>query len=220
MTDPAILKWFPYAFPILFVGTWLLMTSLVGLLSGWFNLQQWYPDDGSEEALLTLNRKSGSMGTGVGLNGVLRLRSYPSGLGLGISRIFAPFQKPLKIPWSEIEAEPSSSFFVPMVKLNLGKPANGRLKISARSWSRLIEAVPSPSSGRQFQMPAAIPVSAGSFARALIIQWAVMSAAASVVFTAFFMTAAPSVRVPLALCVGFPIVVFGIGQLIRYGQES
>ncbi|HEX3677519.1 MAG TPA: hypothetical protein VHU79_09040 [Sphingomicrobium sp.] len=218
MTDRIILDWFPYAIPILFVGMWLFGTTTIGFLSGWFNLQQWYPDEGGEEPLLTLNGQSGSMGAGVGLNGVLKLRAYPSGLGLSIRRIFAPFQKPLKIPWSEIEAEASTSFFLPMVKLNLGKPANGRLKISARSWSRLVDAVPSGSSA--IQMPVAVAVSAGSFARALIVQWVAMSAFASA-FIAFFWTrAAPRAGVPLILCVAFPVAFLGIAQLIRYGRES
>lgn len=211
---------FAYAFPILFVGMWLFVTTTIGFLSGWFNLQQWYPDEGGEEPLLTLNGQSGSMGAGVGLNGVLKLRAYPSGLGLSIRRIFAPFQKPLKIPWSEIEAEASTSFFVPMVKLNLGKPANGRLKISARSWSRLVDAVPSSSSGTPIQMPVAVPVSAGAFARALIVQWIAMSAFASAFFAFFWMRTAPRAGVPLVLCVGLPIAFFGVAQLIRYGRES
>jgi hypothetical protein len=95
---------------------------MLGLMSGWFNLQQWYSDDGGEEPLLKLGGQSGSMGFGVALNGCLILRAYPSGLGVAIWRAFAPFQKPLRIPWSEIDAEPSSSFLIPMVKLHLGKP--------------------------------------------------------------------------------------------------
>ena len=73
VTDGAILEWFPYAFPILFVGMWLFVTTMISFLSGWFNLQQWYPDEGGEEPLLTLNGQSGSIGAGVALNGVLRL---------------------------------------------------------------------------------------------------------------------------------------------------
>lgn len=218
MSDPN-LKWLPLAFPILFFGTWLLVTSAIGFLSGWFNLQQWYPDDGGEEPLLELNRKSGSMGVGVGLNGVLKLRAYSSGLGLGISRMFAPFQKPLKIPWSEIEAEPGSSFFLPMVKLSLGRPANGRLKISARSWARLVEAVPSSSSGGQFQMPSAIPVSAASVARAMIIQWAIISLSMSVFLIFLSWRAVPNGRFPLFF-IGISIILIGVGQLIRYARES
>jgi len=215
-----VLEWFPYAFPILFVGMWLVATTVIGFLSGWYNLQQWYPDEEGEEPLLTLNGQSGSMGMGVALNGILKLRSYPSGLGLSVLRIFAPFQKPLKFPWSEIEADPSSSFFLPMVTLSLGKPANGRLKISARSWSRLVDSVTAIPSGRPFQMPVAVPVSAGAFARALIAQWIAMSVLAMAFFAFLWMRLPPGAGVPLALCVGLPITFFGIAQLIRYGREG
>jgi hypothetical protein len=220
MIDGTILKWLPYAFPVFFVGMWLVATTMTGFLSGWYNLQQWYPDEGGEEPLLTLNMQSGSMGAGVALNGILKLRSYQSGLGLSMLRIFAPFQKSLKVPWSEIEAEPSRSFFLPMVKLSLGKPANGRLKISARSWSRLVDSVSASPAGRPFQMPVAVPVSAEAFARALIAQWVVMSVFAAAFFAFLWTRMPPGAGVPLALCVGLPITCFGIAQLIRYGREG
>ena len=135
MTDGQILHWFPYAVPVVFVGMWLLVTAMLGLMSGWFNLQQWYPDDGSEEPLLRLCWQSGMMGMGVRLNNCLTLSAKPSGLSIRMTRIFALFQRPLLIPWNEITAEPSQMFFMPMVKLSFGNPATGKLKISARSWS-------------------------------------------------------------------------------------
>lgn len=220
MTGAANPGWFPYAFPLLFVGTWLIVAGMIGFLSGWFNLQQWYPDDGGEQPLLELKGKSGSMGVGVGLNGILKLRAYPSGLGVRISRIFAPFQKPLRIPWSEIEAHPTSSFLEPMVKLDLGKPANGRLKISARNWSKLVEAVLAAAPEKRSQMPAAIPVSAGLIARAMIVQWAVMAIVMSGFFVLASWTAGPRAGFPLAFTIGVTAVVLGIGQLIRYARES
>src|SRR3954453_11772213 len=106
--------WFPYAFPLFFIGMWLLVTTMIGFMSGWFNLQQWYADDGNDEPLLTIKRQSGGMGAGVALNNVLKLSACRSGLSLRVWRIFAPFQKPLLVPWSEIETEPSRSFFTPM----------------------------------------------------------------------------------------------------------
>src|SRR6478672_10360496 len=99
------MRLFPYVFPFFFGGMWLFATTMLGFMSGWFNLQQWYPDDGGEEPLLTLRGQSGAMGWGVSLNNCLRLRVYRSGLGIGIWRIFAPFQRPLLIPWSEVKAE-------------------------------------------------------------------------------------------------------------------
>ena len=43
------------------------------------------------------------------LNSCLTLRAYPAGLGVGIWRIFGMFQKALRIPWSEIDAQPKLS---------------------------------------------------------------------------------------------------------------
>jgi hypothetical protein len=217
VTDGVVEQWFPYVFPFLFVGMWLLIATMLGVMSGWFNLQQWYPDDGSEEPLLKLGGQSGSMGAGVTLGGILKLRAYRSGLGIRIWRVFGPFQKPLRVPWSEIEAEKSSSFFSPTVKLHLGKPANGTLKISARSWERLVNAV--PQSETRIQMPAAAPVRGRSIALSMIVQWLMISGVAG----AFFYFASRSNEskdpLPLGICVGFPAVVFGIGQLFRYARE-
>lgn len=141
MTDEQLLHWFPFAFPFLFVGMWLIVTTLLGFMSGWFNLQQWYPDDGGDEPLLKLGGQSGSMGLGVSLSGCLVLRSYRSGFGLAIWRVFGPFQKPLLIPWSEIQAtEKRYLFFMRMVRLDLGRPSNGKLTIRARVWEQLVHA--------------------------------------------------------------------------------
>jgi hypothetical protein len=120
---------------------WALVTTMLGFMSGWFNLQQWYPDDRGEEPLLKLSGQSGSMGLGVSLSRCLVLRSYRSGLGVGIWRIFGPFQKPLLVPWSEIEAtEKRYFFFMRMMRLDFGNPSNGRLVIRAKVWARLVEA--------------------------------------------------------------------------------
>jgi hypothetical protein len=219
MTDDVFLQWFPYVFPFIFVGMWLAVSTVLGFLSGWFGLQQYYPDDGSESPLLKLGRQSGSMGLGVALGGILKLQAYPSGLGVAISRFYGPFQKPLKIPWKEIEAEKSSGFFLPMMKLRLGKPANGTLKISARSWARLVDAVPRTGNAR-FQMPAVERVSRRSTAQAMFVQWLVMTSLAGGFFYFASRQNGFEVPVPLGICIGFPAVIFGIGQLIRFAREG
>lgn len=219
MSDAAIEEWFPYAFPFFFVGMWLFVTTMLGFMAGWFSLQQQYPDNGDEEPLLRLGGQSGSMGLGVSLSGILKLRAYPSGLGVGISRLFGPFQKPLKIPWSEIEASSSSSFLAPMAKLQLGRPSSGTLKISARSWTKLVDAA-QHSTAIAIQMPTAVRVSRGSMARAIFLQWLVITGLAAAFF--YF---APRLNgagdgLPLGIAIGFPAVVFGIAQLVRYLRES
>ena len=218
MTDDQFLNWFPYAFPFFFGGMWLLATTMLGFMSGWFNLQQWYPDDGSEEPLLQLRGQSGQMGLGVSMHGILKLRAYSSGLGIGVMRIFGPFQKPLRIPWGEIESEPSTSFFLPMVKLHLGRPENGRLKITARSWARLVDAV--PKSSDQIQMPEVSRVSATSFATGMIVQWLLMTGVIAGFFYFVSRSNGGQTAVPLAVCIAIPAVFVGIGQLSRYAREG
>jgi hypothetical protein len=140
VTDGQLLRWFPFAFPFLFVGMWLLISAMLCFMSGWFNLQQWYADNEDEEPLLKLGWQSGSMGLGVNYNSCLTLAARRSGLSVRVWRIFAPFQKPLLIPWVEIQASAKRIFFMRMVRLDFGKPSNGRLTVRARTWARLVEA--------------------------------------------------------------------------------
>jgi hypothetical protein len=106
-----------------------------------------------------------------------------------------------------------------MMKLRLGKPANGSLKISARSWARLVDAAPQTDS-RRVQMPAVERVSRWSTAQAMIVQWLAITSLAAAFFYFTSRSNGPQAAVPLSVCIGFPAVVFGIGQLIRYARES
>ena len=218
MASGTELRWVPFAFPFFFVGMWLLVGTMLGFMSGWFNLQQWYPDDGSEEPLLRLRWQSGMMGTGVRLNRVLTLSAKRSGLSISMWRIFAPFQQPLLIPWAEITAEPSRVFFTPMVKLTFGNPANGILKINARSWSTLLKSVPQ-SGGSQLHLPDAPDVSSASLARGMFIEWLVLAAILVLVF-AVMKRSSPGVRPFPLLSIAIPVGALAIGQLIRFLRQA
>jgi hypothetical protein len=65
--------------PIFFVGLWLFVTGILGLVSGWFALAKRYPDR-PEAAILTMPYQQGYMGPSVRMNGVLRYSTCPSGL--------------------------------------------------------------------------------------------------------------------------------------------
>ena len=175
MEDP---KFFAIAFPFLFVGMWLAVGTMLGFMSGWFNLQQWY-DAPSEKPLLKLRGQSGSMGLGVSLGGILTLSAHQRGLGIGIWRIFGPFQRPFLVPWNEIEATPSKTWFTPMVKLSLGKPAIGSLKINARSWSKLVDAAGAAVGLGILPAPR---VSNTSIARGMLLEWFATTAFAATFF--------------------------------------
>ncbi|MES2056471.1 MAG: hypothetical protein V4564_11080 [Pseudomonadota bacterium] len=201
-----------FLFPVLFIGMWLMITTMLGAIAGWFTLQQHYPAS-DQPILLKLRARSGSMGPGVALSGILTLSAGPSGLRVGISRLFGPFQKPFLVPWREIRAEAKTFFFVPMVKLSFGNPTNGTLKIDARTWQRL--AAHSPSISRAN----ASHVSLGQNARGLLLQWACITLIIGSFFYVTSRVGPQSERIPLLACFGFPGILYGFGQLIRFLRQ-
>ena len=202
-------------FPFLFVGLWLIVTTILGLLSGWFTLQQRFgpPND---ERLLTLRAQSGSMGVGVALQSVLWLTAHKSGLGVGIWRLFGPFQRPFLVPWHEIEAKPTKTLFTPMVNLSLGKPPAGSLRISARSWSRLVEAARPVAGAALGPGPA---VGRASVARGMFIEWLATTALAASFFYFASRYDGSGSPIPLEACIGLPGAVLGLAQLFRYASH-
>jgi hypothetical protein len=127
--------WLIGGFPVLFVTIWISATALIGLFTGWFQLQAQFPAD-DEAPLLRLRMQSGRMGW-VGLNNILTLEACRSGLRIGIWRIFGPFQRPFQLPWDQIEPEAQSFLLMRRVRLGFGRPEAGSLTISPRSWERL-----------------------------------------------------------------------------------
>ena len=210
--DPETARWFPVFFPFLFVGMWLAITTMLGVLSGWFALQQYYPR-GEEEPLLRRKIVSASMGLGVHFRRMITVSACPSGLRVSASRLMAPFQRPFLVPWSEIEAEEVRSFFVPMVRLRFGRPEIGKLTIGARDWEHL-SGYAAPQAARSGNLRVEI-ASNRTVGAGLLLQWAIVT----VIAGTFFLVAsgrqgAPSL--PIWLCYGLPAIVAGGGQLIRW----
>ena len=61
--DGLIAHYFPFVFPAIFLLMWLVITSFLGFLSGWYSLMGKYPN-WEEKILLQLKRQSGSMDAG------------------------------------------------------------------------------------------------------------------------------------------------------------
>ena len=118
---------FPFYFPIFFVSMWLFVTTLLGLVSGWYALMRRYPDH-FESALCTFTRQSGSINS-VGMRSILNLSVCPSGLRVGIMRIFGIFCRDFFVPWDEIEVSRKDRLFWKVAKLSFGKPTSGNLTI-------------------------------------------------------------------------------------------
>ena len=197
-------------FPVFFAGVWLGATTVLSLLSGWFQLMTAYPD--IRETPLCDIRASGMMGLGVSIQNVLRLAVLPSGLRVSIIRLFGPFNRPFVVPWREIEATAGTMFFLgPSVKLGFGSPQLGSLTVQRATWDRLQVAGGGKVGGT---LP---PVNFRSAMIAVALQTAVVIGAASCFF--YFMSwqkGGPSLSV--AVCIAFPAVVFGAQGLFRVWQ--
>ena len=204
-------RWFPIFFPFLFVGMWLAITSLLGVMSGWFALQQHYPR-GEDDPLFKRRIGSASMGLGVHFRRVITVADCRSGLRISASRLMAPFQRPFLVPWSEVEAEETRPFFVPMVRLRFGRPEIGKLTIGARDWEQL-SAYAAPQTARIGNLSVE-PATNRAVGAGLLIQWAIVVAVAGT----FFLIASSSQGAPLPiwLCYGFPAIMAGGGQLVRW----
>lgn len=203
-------------FPIFFILVWLGVTTLLGLLSGWFSLMQMYPNQ-DEVTLLTLRAQSGSMGFGVNMQGVLRLSACPSGLRVGIFRIFGIFNKDFFVPWDAISVVRRKSFFLPVAELNFGSPSKGRLVIPAHVANRLAHAAPNRWPERE---PSPIETRKTTFEN-VFRTWLLMTAAAST-----FLIVAPRIMAPtkaappILVAILFPAIVFGIKSVVRYFIQS
>jgi hypothetical protein len=125
--------------PVLFVAIWLLVTSLLGLASGWYALARAFPDR-PETAQLRLTGETGYMGAGVHMGGVLSLSVCPSGLRVGISKLLGPFCGDFLVPWGELSAHPKKAMFVSLVALEFAAPPVGRLDIRPDTAQRLARA--------------------------------------------------------------------------------
>jgi hypothetical protein len=126
--------------PILFVGIWLFVTGILGLVSGWFALAKRYPDR-PEVAILTMPYQQGYMGPSVRMNGVLRFSTCPSGLRIGIMRLLGPFSRDFFVPWEEMTIIRRDAWLAgSMVDLKFG--STGRLTIPAYIADKLAASVP------------------------------------------------------------------------------
>jgi hypothetical protein len=216
--DAFIQKHFAIGFPIFFVTLWLGVTTFLGLLSGWFDLASCYPDR-TEEPLLRLRGQSGSMGPlAVGMNGILTLDACPSGLRVGIFRLFGPFQRDFFVPWSDIEVVRKDRFFWRVAELRFAQSSFGRLGIRDHVADRLARAAP----GRWPERSPIAPQSPRQVLAGVVKEWVLVTVAAS----AFFILAprimaaqigAPRADFPpLAVAILFPAVVFGVAAVFRY----
>jgi len=203
---------FPLYFPLFFMVMWITVTTLLGVLSGWFVLMRAYPDR-EEAALQSLSWQSGSMNL-VSMRSILKLSPCPSGLRLGIMRLFGPFCRDFLVPWDEISVVRKDRFFLKAAQISFGRPAIGKLTISADVADRLAHAASS-----HWPETELVPEETGDgIASRLIKQWILSTALAGAFFVIAPRVILPQSATPppILVCVLFPAIVFGFSAIVQY----
>lgn len=207
---------FPIYFPFFFVLLWFAVTILLGLMSGWYSLMQRFPDR-PETALRTFKNQSGSIGL-VGARSLLTLSVCPSGLRVGMMRIFGPFSKDFFVPWSEISVARKDRLFWKVTKISFGNPPEGSLTLMADLADRLARVA-----GNSWPEPGPFPQETDTQTSSRIFkQWVAMTGIAATFF--FFaprlMTPNGADRPPIAVAILFPAIVFGIAAMVQYFRRQ
>jgi hypothetical protein len=203
---------FPLYFPIFFVLMWLIVTTMLGFISGWYTLMKVYPDH-SEEPLHTFARQSGSINF-VGMRSILNLSVCTSGLRIGIMRIFGIFCRDFLVPWNAISVIRKDRVLRKVAQLSFGTPPIGNLTIRAEVADRIARAA-----GGLWPEPQSIPEETSApTALRLIRQWAVATGLAASFFVIVPRLTMPKGTAvpPVIVAVLFPAVVFGTVGLIQY----
>jgi hypothetical protein len=194
------------------VSVWLTVTTILAVLSGWFPLMMRFPNQ-DIEPLLRLRGRSGAMGLGVSMSGVLTLGACTSGLRVGIMRVFGPFCRDFFVPWESITVTRRTIVFWPYAKLRFGEPAVGTLTIPAHVADRLARAAP----GRWPETGPFMEETRSETSRRLLTQWAIVTCVAALFFTLVPLAVAPSgARPPILAALLFPAIAFGLVTIMRY----
>lgn len=207
---------FPVYFPLFFLAMWIAVTTLLGVLSGWFALMKTYPDRG-EAPLQSLSWQSGSMNR-VSMRSVLRVSACPSGLRLGIMRLFGPFCRDFLVPWDEISVVRKNQFFLKVAQISFGRPAIGQLTISADVADRLARAADG-----HWPETESVPAETGTGAASGIIkQWILSTALAAAFFVIAPRVIQPNSATPppLLVCILFPAIALGVKPIVQYVRSQ
>ena len=210
----ALLERYPFAFPLFFVAMWMLATTQLAMMSGWFRLQSRFPDQ-PETPIRRWSMASGQLGGLASYGNCLTLAVCPSGLRVGVWRIFGPFCRNFLVPWSELQVEPRGDrtrlLFGPG---GTGDDPVGRLTISNGLAADLAAAASKswPTPGAEIAVPTAWDVG-----RRLLIQWLLISVGASIFFTVVPRLMAPKdAQMSVATAILFPTLFFGAATLIQF----
>jgi len=206
---------FPLLFPVFFVGLWLAVTVVLGFLSGWYRLMEHYPDR-PETPVLTLKNQSGTLGL-VGMNRILNLSVCPSGLRIGMMRIFGPFSRDFFVPWNALSVNRKDRYLWRTAVLDIGPYGLGRLRLPAEVADRMARAAP-----HRWPEPGPFPEESNADVRSrLFKQWVIGTVLASAFFILAPRIMAPTATgPPVAVAILFPAIVFGVGSVVQYFRRN
>jgi hypothetical protein len=191
---------------------WLLLSALIGLLTGWYTLMACYPDR-AERAVAKRSKAPATMG-GASLNGMLSIAVCPSGLRFAMNRFFAPFSRSFLVPWSDIKIAQKHSFMPhPRTILLLGE-AGRKVTLSPEFMSALMR-----DGASVWPEALLLPFETDhQFARRLFKQWIVATLIATVLLTVVptLLMDVPSDDGLLALGLAIPAITIGVNYLLTY----
>jgi hypothetical protein len=194
---------------------WLTITTALGLFSGWYFLMIRYPNR-EETELLSLKGLSGSVGL-VRMNRILNISVCPTGLRIGMMRVFGIWCRKFFVPWEEITIKRKDGFFGPAAELQFGNPFGGRLRIPAHVADRLACA----SLGR---WPEPGPFTQETNAQAfnsIVRQWLALTLLAAIFFFVVPRVASPVADFPpISVAILLPAVVLGVGSIFEYFKRT
>ena len=166
--------------------------------------------------MLTLKNQSGALGF-VSMRSILNLSVCPSGLRIGMMRVFGPFCSEFFVPWEMISVSRRDWFFWRTAVLNLAPDSNWRLSLPSEVADRLARAASS-----RWPEPGPFPEESASDARARILkQWVAMTGIAAAFFLIVPRIMAPgSAAPPAVVAILFPAIVFGVVCFVRYVRRD
>jgi len=206
----------PLYFLIFFPLLWFAVTMLLSYLSGWFGLMERFPDR-AENPLLTLTSQSGSLGR-VSMSRILKLSVCPTGLRIGIMRIFGPFSRDFLVPWDEITVTRGNRLVWKVAKLSFGRPPIRTLTLPSEVADRLAR-----TAGARWPESGSFPEETNHEALSRVAkQWLAMTclAAAFFIIAPRLMGPKGANGPPIAVAVLFPAIVFGIGAMVQYFRRN
>jgi hypothetical protein len=199
-------------FPLFFATLWLTATSILGLLSGWFRLMAKYPDQ-SAEPILQIRGQSGRMGLGVSMSGVLTLSVCPSGLRVGMMRVFGPFCSNFFVPWEDISVIRKRSLLWRVAEIQFGSPVVGTLSVRTHVANRLAR----EAKGRWPETGSFPEEARGDIFRRLFAEWVVVTSLGALFFILVPLAVAPrGARPPILVAILFPAIVSGAVFAVRF----